>query len=362
IKPRLIPLGLGRAGGEPHQLALPIVEFRLPVESPELGVEQLWIEGERVGGALAHHPGRQRQSPWPADGDPVGRHLGGHIVGERQNHHALRRGKCAQLDEIQRLEEAACRPSPVMTISRSPTSGSPMTCIFCGWSKGMAMLAVFLPATARATTSARVGVASGSPRLRSQDGPSALKLATCGCVSFMRTIASPSAPRVTVLDRTSSLDSAVSSAFRSILAALSKTSHSVLARRNTAAAVGTANGNSSRSLSPERCKATTTGAFGSGGGGFASPIAGGGGASAGLTSACAGGSGGGAGGGVSAAGAAAGGAAGIGGGAAAAAGFTTGGETAAGAGGGGGSTTGGAGAGSAAGGATATFLSSALPA
>ena len=91
------------------------------------------------------------------------------------------------------------------------------------------MLARFLPTMLRAMTSGRLGTVTVSPMVTIQPGPSAARLTRRGRSSLMRTIASPSAPRSSAALRIAWLASAVSAA-RSILAALSNTSHSVSAR------------------------------------------------------------------------------------------------------------------------------------
>jgi hypothetical protein len=82
----------------------------------------------------------------------------------------------------------------------------------------------------------------------------------------MRRITSPSLPRSSEALRNSF---SPLSAVASILASLSNTAHSTRPRRNTAAGVGAANGKSMRRLSPCRCSATVTGAFGLAGSGGA---------------------------------------------------------------------------------------------
>ncbi len=134
------------------------------------------------------------------------------------------------------------------------------------------MLARPLPTTARATPSGCVGTVAVSPIVTVQPAPSASRLASCGRASRMRTIAAPSWPRSKVALRIAGLVSGVSAA-TSILAALSNTSHSTSARRNTAAGVGTANGNSTRNVVPDRLATATTVPSGLGAGRFGSEAA-----------------------------------------------------------------------------------------
>ena len=134
------------------------------------------------------------------------------------------------------------------------------------------MLARFLPTLLRAMTSGRLDTVIVSPMLTIQPGPSACRLTRRGRSSLMRTIASPSAPRSSAALRIDWSVSALSAA-RSILAALSNTSHSMSARWNTAAGVSTANGNSACKVPPDCRSSTTTGASGLGAGRLRSAVA-----------------------------------------------------------------------------------------
>src|ERR1700742_221210 len=127
------------------------------------------------------------------------------------------------------------------------------------------MLARDLPTSVRVMVSGWVGVVTMSPMVAIHDGPSFCRLTRRGRLSVKRTMAAPSGARSNTALVMPRVVSAVS-APTLITAALSNTSHTVSARRNTALGVGTAKGNSIFSASLDWLSAATTGAFGSGAG------------------------------------------------------------------------------------------------
>jgi hypothetical protein len=133
----------------------------------------------------------------------------------------------------------------VTTISRSPISGSRISCTAAGFSKGMTTLARSRPTTLRATPSGRGGAATTSPTETVQPGRSATMLTSCGRLRRTRTIASPSSPRASTAERMASR-ACVLSAVRSMRACVSNTIQSVSARMKAAAGVGSVKGNSRR--------------------------------------------------------------------------------------------------------------------
>ena len=156
-------------------------------------------------------------------------------------------------------------PRPVSTRRRSPTSRSCSSCSLPGCGKGTTRLARSCPTIARVIVSGWLGVVTVSAMVTVQAGPSRSTLISRGRRKRTRTTAAPSSLRETVALRMAPPESAESLP-RSILAGLSNTIHSVSSRRNTAAGVGTANGNSISSVWPSRWRPATTGAFGLGAG------------------------------------------------------------------------------------------------
>ena len=121
------------------------------------------------------------------------------------------------------------------------------------------------PTMTRVTASGWLAVVTVSAMVTVQAGPSLSTLTSRGRRKRRRTTAAPSSLRVTVALRMAPPVS-VASLPRSILAGLSNTIHTVSSRRNIAAGVGTANGNSISSACPSRWSPATTGAFGLGAG------------------------------------------------------------------------------------------------
>ena len=93
----------------------------------------------------------------------------------------------------------------------------------------------------RLMASGRVGSTTSLPSVTVQVAPAAATLISCGRSSLMRTIATSCPRRADAL--LMALPCSALSAATAIVASVSNTSHTVSARRNTAAGVGAANGN-----------------------------------------------------------------------------------------------------------------------
>src|SRR6185295_1908099 len=128
----------------------------------------------------------------------------------------------------------------------------------------MLTLARTVPLALCSVPSGRVGSSATSPIVTVHVGPSVPALVSFGRSSLSATTC-PSFERVTVALLIVPPDLAATCA-RSIGTALSKTSQTVSARRNTAAGVGAANGKARRSVSPWRLTSTAIEDGGSGGG------------------------------------------------------------------------------------------------
>jgi len=135
-----------------------------------------------------------------------------------------------------------------MTRSLSPISGSVSQCSFCGASNGMVMLVRPGATRLRAMISGRLAPAMASPIFSSQPLSCGSTLLSRGRSSISLTTCAP--PSRVIIALWMVLLWSLLSTPMSICAALSKTSHSVSARWKIAAGVGTANGNSTRRLSP----------------------------------------------------------------------------------------------------------------
>ncbi len=197
----------------------------------------------------------KRQPMRPRDNDLVGRQRRSQVVGDRLHDHALARRQRAQFDEMLVLEEAARRPrrgddhqtvadlrvAQMVDGARPVERDDDVGAVAAG--RGCA--AIVKGCGGRTIVSATVTV---------QVAPSATALTRRGRSSLMRRIASPSAPRVRLACWMPCGRAAERGDDRSS-PCVSNTSHSMSARRNTAAGVGAAKGRTSFSLSPDCCTA-----------------------------------------------------------------------------------------------------------
>ena len=142
-------------------------------------------------------------------------------------------------------------------MSVSPASGSSSRCSSLGSSIGMVMLDRAGPTMLRLMPSGWPASVISVASVTIQLGPSVVTLTSRGRASLIRTTATSRwrVREAPLMMRPSSACTAASE----IAASVSKTSHSASARRNTAAGVGFANGNTIVTFSPCCLSATLVG-------------------------------------------------------------------------------------------------------
>src|SRR4029077_12032509 len=108
IETRLPPLAYRGRCGEPDQLGLTGIEWRIAIEAPDLGIKREGAKADRDL-LLAESCRRQGQSRRPADRDLVDAKLCRDVIRDRLNNDTVDGGQRAQFDKILHLEKAAYR-------------------------------------------------------------------------------------------------------------------------------------------------------------------------------------------------------------------------------------------------------------